>query len=107
MGEGRVTETIRARLKRRKRRSLAAAGIGFAVMAIAAVLGYLFAEGGSQYRLAVLAVAVLGLVILSGSLLYLDRTKCPNCLGRPGPVLYTRSTNFCPQCGVSLDIPAR
>ena len=107
MGEGRVTETIRARLKRRKRRSLAAAGIGFAVMAIAAVLGYLSADGGSRYRFALLVVAVLGLVILSGALLYLDRTRCPNCLGRSGPVLYTRGTNFCPQCGVSLDTPAR
>jgi hypothetical protein len=107
MDERRVTETIRARLKRRKRRSLAAAGIGFAVSAIAAALGYLFAGRGGQAQPALLAVAMLGLVILSGGLLYLDRTRCPNCLGRSGPILYSRGTNFCPQCGVSLDTPAR
>ena len=107
MDEGRVTETIRARFKRRRRRSVAAAGIGFAVMAIAAALGYLFADRGSKYQPVLLAVAVLGLVILCGGLLYLDRTRCPNCLGRSGPVLYARGTNFCPQCGVSLDTPAR
>jgi hypothetical protein len=107
MDESRITETIRARLKRRKRRSLAAAGIGVAVMATAAVLGYLFADRGNLSQPALLAVAVLGLVILSGGLLYLDRSRCPNCLGRSGPVLYARGTNFCPQCGVSLDTPAR
>jgi len=106
MDESRVTETIRARLKRRRRRSVAAAGIGFAVMAIAATLGYLFADG-SRSQPALLAVAVLGLVILCGGWLYFDRTRCPNCLGRSGPVLYARDTNFCPQCGVSLDTPAR
>ena len=107
MDESRVTETIRARLKRRRRRSFAAAGIGFAVMAIAATLGYLFADGGSRSQPALLAVAVLGLVILSGGWLYLDRTRCPHCLGRSGPVLHARDTNFCPLCGVSLDTPAR
>jgi hypothetical protein len=107
MDESRVTETIRTRLKRRRRRSLAAAAIGFTVMTVAAALGYLFADRGSYSQPALLALAVLGLVILSGGLLYLDRTRCPNCLGRSGPVLYARGTNFCPQCGMSLDAPAR
>ena len=96
MDDGRVTETIRARFKRRKRRSLAAAGIGFAVMAIAAVLGYLSADGGSRYRFALLVVAVLGLVILSGALLYLDRTRCLTASGVPARCCTPAAPTFVP-----------
>jgi hypothetical protein len=103
MDQSRVTETIRVRLKRRKRRSLAVAGIGFGAMTVAVAVAYMI----SRPNRALLTVAVLGLAILSGGLLYLSRARCPNCLGRSGAVLYARETNFCPQCGVSLDTPAR
>jgi amino acid transporter len=102
-----MTETIRDRINRRRRRSLAAASIGVAVIAAAAVLGWLLANADSgRYQPALLGVGIFGLVILSGGLLYLDLVRCPKCLGRVGPALYSRRTNYCPQCGVSLDIPA-
>ena len=106
MDEGRVTETIRARLKRRKRRAFVVAVIGFAVAA--AALGCALSEiGGNRLRPVMLAAALAGAVIAFGGLLYLNFVRCPNCLGRAGPVLYSRGTNYCPQCGVSLDIPTR
>jgi hypothetical protein len=100
------TQTIRDGINRRKRRSLAAAGIGVAVIAVAAGLAWLLADvRGGRYQPALLGVGILGLAIISGGLLYLDLVRCPKCLGRAGPVLYSRRTNYCPQCGVSLDIP--
>jgi hypothetical protein len=101
---GRTTETIREQFKRRKRRALTVVSIGIAVSVTA--VGCLLGEiGGSRFQPALLGVAVLGLAIMFAGMLYLDRTRCPRCLGRSGPILFTPSTNFCPQCGVSLDIP--
>ena len=100
-----MPETIRDTFKRRKRRSLAIAGIGVAVAAI--MVGALLSNiGGSRFQPALLAVAAFGMAIMFGGVWYLDRTRCPRCLGRSGPILFYPSTSFCPQCGVSLDTPA-
>ena len=100
----RATGTIRDHFKRRKRRTLAVMAIGIAVAAAGAAS--LFAEiGGSRFQPVLLAVAVCGAGIMLGALLYLDRTRCPKCLWRLGPVLNTPGLNFCINCGISLDTP--
>ena len=99
-----MSETIRARFKRRKQRALTAVGIGSLVIAIAA--GCALAEfGGSRFEPALLTAAVLGLGIMFAGLLYLDRTQCPKCRWRLGHTLNSRGANFCMNCGVSLDTP--
>lgn len=100
-----MTETIREQFRLRKRRAFTVVSIGIAV-SVAAVGGLLTASGGTGLQAALLGVAVLGLAVMFAGMLYLDRTRCPRCLGRSGPILFTPSTNFCPQCGVSLDIPS-
>jgi hypothetical protein len=100
----RATETIRDHFKRRKRRTLAVVAIGIAVAAagVGCVLGEI---GGSRLHPVLLAVVVCGAAVILGALLYLDRTRCPKCLWRLGPLLNTPGLNFCINCGVSLDIP--
>ena len=100
----RATETIRDHFKRRKRRALRVMGVGVAVAA--AGIGCVFAEiGGSRFQPVLLAVVVCGVAIMLGTLLYLDRTRCPKCLWRLGPLLNTPGLNFCINCGISLDTP--
>lgn len=100
----RATETIRDHFKARKRRSLRVMGIGIAVAAagIGCVLGEI---GRSRFQPVLLAVAVCGVAIMLGALLYFDRTRCPKCLWRLGPLLNTPGLNFCIHCGISLDTP--
>ena len=100
----RATETIRDHFKRRKRRALRVTGIGVAVgvAGLGCALGGL---GGSRVLPVLLAVAVFGVAIMFGGLLYLDRTRCPKCLWRLGPLLNKRGMNFCINCGISLDTP--
>ena len=100
----RPTETIRDHFKHRKRRALAVMAIGIA--AGAAGVGCVFGDtGGSRIRPVLLGVAVCGAAIILGALLYLDRTRCPKCLWRLGPLLNTPGLNFCIHCGISLDTP--
>jgi hypothetical protein len=99
-----MTATIREQFGRRKRRAVIVVSIGIA-LSVAAVGCMLGEIAGGRLQPALLGVALLGLAVMFGGMLYLDRTRCPKCLGRSGPILFTPSTNFCPQCGVSLDIP--
>jgi sulfite exporter TauE/SafE len=100
----RTTETIRDHFKRRKRRTLAVMVIGIAVGA--AGVGCVFGDiGGSRFQPVLLAVAACGVAIILGALLHLDRTRCPKCLWRLGPLLNTPGLNFCIHCGISLDTP--
>ena len=100
----RATETIRDHFKGRKRRALRVMGIGIAV--VAAGIGCVFGEiGGSRFQPVLLTVVVCGAAIVLGALLYLDRTRCPKCLWRLGPLLNTPGLNFCINCGISLDNP--
>jgi hypothetical protein len=99
-----MSETIREHFKHRRRRALAAVGIGIAVAAAAASCA-LAAIGGNRLEPALLAVAVLGMAITFAGLLYFDRTRCPKCRWRLGPVLNARGVNFCMNCGVNLDTP--
>src|SRR5262245_44653043 len=96
-------ETIRAYFEHRRRRALRVCTGGAAVAVVAIAL---FALG---YGLAGAVGAVIGVVILSTGLWYLELTRCPRCLSR----LSARATsaklrhpvNFCPYCGASLDAP--
>lgn len=99
-----MSETIREHFKRRRRRALVAVGIGAAVVA-AGIAGVLGGVGGSRFQPALLTVAALGVAIAFAGLLYFDRTQCPKCRWRLGPVLNARGMNYCINCGVSLDTP--
>jgi hypothetical protein len=60
------------------------------------------------YCYALAAVGIFGVGIVFGALLYLDRTKCPNCRGRLGIQVanqyrFGRRFGFCPFCGVGFD----
>jgi hypothetical protein len=100
-----MTWTIRDGFKLRKRRTTVAVSVGVAVSAVAVVCVGEFA--GRRAQVLLLAVAVIGLMIIFAGLLYLDKTRCPRCLGRIGPGLFMgTSINFCPHCGASLDAQA-
>ena len=99
-----VREYFKARSKR-ARRVLGVGGLLVAgVMAIFAMTGHLSGE----YSYPLTAAAVLGLAIMFGGLLYLDLTKCPQCLARLGIQIanqyrFGRRVDFCPFCGVGFD----
>jgi hypothetical protein len=62
----------------------------------------------STYCYGLAAVGGVGVSLLFGALLYLDRTRCPNCLERLGIQIanqyrFGRRVAFCPFCGVCFD----
>lgn len=62
----------------------------------------------AYYFYAAVAVGFLGLAIMFGALLYLDRTRCPTCRERLGIQIANqyglgRRIGFCPFCGVGFD----
>ena len=97
-----MAETIRDHFKQRKRRALTVTGIGIAV-ALAGAGCALGEVGGSRFQPALWALAGLGVAVTFAGLLYLDRTRCPKCLWRLGPLLNTPGMNYCINCGISLD----
>jgi hypothetical protein len=101
-----MNDTIRAYISSRKRRTLVTVAVGVALVAPATAC-VLADPGASRYQPVLLAIGGCGLLTMAAGLLYLDRTRCPRCLGQIGPGLYMRaSINYCPHCGVSLDAPA-
>lgn len=100
--------TIREYFKARSQRARTILGVGLLVVAIAigsfAVTDHLYRE----YSYAVTGAAVVGLAIVFGALLYLDLTKCPQCLVRLGIQIanqyrFGRRVDYCPFCGVGFD----
>jgi ribosomal protein S27AE len=60
------------------------------------------------YGYVVAAAGALGVAVMLGTLLYLDRTKCPNCGERLGLQIANqygvgRRVAFCPFCGAGFD----
>ena len=96
--------TIREYFKARSKRARTILGVGLLVVAVAAGI---FAVT-DQYSYAATGAAMLGLSVVFGALLYLDLTKCPQCLVRLGIQIanqyrFGRRVDFCPFCGVSFD----
>jgi hypothetical protein len=63
---------------------------------------------GSRYCYVLAAVGGVGVALMFGAMLYLDRTRCPNCLEQLGIQIanqyrFGRRVAFCPFCGVGFD----
>jgi hypothetical protein len=63
---------------------------------------------GSTYCYVLAAVGGVGVALMFGAMLYLDRTRCPNCLEQLGIQIanqyrFGRRVAFCPFCGVGFD----
>jgi hypothetical protein len=102
-------ETIRDLFRLRSRRMLVSLGVGAVVAVPVLIWGYV----GGRYEDVGAVIGIVGVAIMYGGLLYLDRTKCPKCSTRVrfqaanqcrpwGP-----QVNACPHCGVSFDEPYR
>jgi uncharacterized membrane protein len=99
--------TIREYFKDRSKRARRVLGVGGLVVAVAVAI-FAMTDLGRAYCYAVTGAAVLGLAIMFGGLLYLDITKCPQCLARLGIQIanqyrFGRRVDFCPFCGVGFD----
>lgn len=78
-----------------------AAAVALAIIAMTSNLS-------PRYCYLLAAVGVLGVANMTGALLYLDRTRCPNCRSRLGIQIanqyrFGRLVAFCPFCGVGFD----
>ncbi len=100
--------TIREYFRGRSQRARLLLGVG-AIVAVVAVAG--FAMTGSlnpAYSYLAMTAGGVGVGVVFGALLYLDRTRCPNCSERLGIQIANqysvgRRVAFCPFCGVSFD----
>jgi ribosomal protein S27AE len=105
---------IREYFCERSRRSLKASTIGI-VVALPA-MGFASAMREGLYQYLALGVAVCGVAVMYGGLLYLDRSRCPKCSARIGfrvnqyrlrlvrlPGRCRRIMDACPKCGTSFD----
>ena len=100
--------TIREYFRGRSRRARRMLLVGFVTAAICLVAFAAIPNLGVTYGYALVGLGVLGVGILFGALLYLDRTRCPNCRGRLGIQIanqyrFGRRFGFCPFCGVGFD----
>jgi hypothetical protein len=82
--------------------------MGAIAAAVALAIFAMTSNLSSKYCYLLAAVGVLGVANMAGALLYLDRTKCPNCRSRLGIQIanqyrFGRLVAFCPFCGVGFD----
>ena len=82
--------------------------MGGIVAALAVAIFAMTSNLRPTYSYLLVTMSVLGVAIMFGALLYLDRTKCPNCAGRLGIQIANqyrlgRRIAFCPFCGVGFD----
>lgn len=99
-----IRESFRGR-SRRARRYL---GMGAIAAAVALAIFAISSNLSPKYYYVLAAVGALGVANMAGALLYLDRTKCPNCRSRLGIQIanqyrFGHLVAFCPFCGVSFD----
>jgi len=100
--------TIRDYFRGRSQRARLFLGVG-AIVAAVAVAGFAMTSSfGPIYSYLATAAGAVGLGVVLGALLYLDRTKCPNCSQRLGIQFANqysvgRRIAFCPFCGASFD----
>jgi hypothetical protein len=100
--------TIREYFLARSRRARRFLLIGFVVTGVPVLVFAAIPNLKVTYCSALAAMGVFGVAIVFGALLYLDRTKCPNCRGRLGIQVANqyrlgRRFGFCPFCGVGFD----
>jgi len=99
---------IREYFRGRSQRARRFLGVGGIVAAAALSIFAVSANLGPMYCYVLAAVGLLGVISMFGALLYLDRTKCPNCRARLGIQIanqyrFGRLVAFCPFCGVGFD----
>jgi hypothetical protein len=100
--------TIREYFKGRSKRARRALGIGGLVAAASVAIFAMTSTLSSAYGYVAFAAGVLGVAVMLGALLYLDRTRCPTCRERLGIQIANqyrigRRISFCPFCGVGFD----
>ena len=100
--------TIREYFRSRSRRARRLLLVGSLMAAVCLLIFAATPNLQVTYRYALAAVGFVGVAIVFGALLYLDRTKCPNCHGRLGIQVANqyrlgRRFGFCPFCGVGFD----
>ena len=101
--------TIRDYFRARSKRARRLLGVGGLVVVVAVAVAILSMTDhlSHDYSYAATGAAVLGLAIMFGGLLYLDLTKCPQCLARLGIQIanqyrFGRRVDYCPYCGVGF-----
>jgi hypothetical protein len=100
--------TIREYFKGRSKRARRALGIGAFGAATSVAIFAMTGNRTSAYGSVAAAAGVLGVAVMFGALLYLDRTRCPTCRERLGIQIANqygvgRRIAFCPFCGVGFD----
>jgi hypothetical protein len=100
--------TVREYFQARSRRARRLLSLGFVLAAVAVLAFTATPKLGVAYRYVLATVGVVGVGLVFGALLYLDRTKCPACRGRLGIQVANqyrlgRRFGFCPFCGVGFD----
>lgn len=100
--------TIRGYFRGRSRRARRVLGVGGIFAAVAVAIFAMTSNLRPIHSYVLVAVGVLGMAMMFGALLYLDRTKCPNCSGRLGIQIANqyrlgRRVAFCPFCGIGFD----
>jgi hypothetical protein len=100
--------TIREYFRGRAKRGRRALGLGGLTAAASLAILAMTSNLDSVYAPVAVAVGVLGVAVMFGALLYLDRTRCPNCRERLGIQIANqygvgRRVGFCPFCGVGFD----
>jgi hypothetical protein len=103
-----VPMTIREYFQARSRRARRILLFGSVIAAVAVLACAAIPDLRVMYCYALVAMGVFGVGIVFSALLYLDRTKCPNCRGRLGMQIANqyrlgRRFGFCPFCGVGFD----
>ena len=100
--------TIREFFQARSQRARRFLGMGAIAAAVAVAIIAMTWNLSPRYCYLLAAVGVVGVANMAGALLYLDRTRCPNCRSRLGIQIanqyrFGRLVAFCPFCGVGFD----
>jgi uncharacterized membrane protein len=100
--------TIREFFQARSQRARRFLGMGAIAAAVALAIIAMTWNLSPRYCYLLAAVGVVGVANMAGALLYLDRTRCPNCRSRLGIQIanqyrFGRLVAFCPFCGVGFD----
>ena len=100
--------TVREYFEARSRRARRFLSLGFVLAAVSVLLFAAIPNLGVAYCYVLATVGAVGVGLVLGALLYLDRTKCPACRGRLGIQIanqyrFGRRFGFCPFCGVGFD----